>query len=427
MDVAGKWKKLKFGNKLAIGSIIITVFLFLVGVGLTLVIHHVQTEQSREAQLAMQNWFTEKYGIEAAKRAEELQEKYNVTLLALARAMDIMGESQRETKQDALLAALEAKAKEFGNLKQEIAQYKSDDAKVLKLRGAALAALDKGEFAQAEELFQQAQHTGEAALATREEDTRKLRIATAADAAASGRAARLQSSRRGYENSVRHFAKAAEIAQPADAAQALNYREEQASSLYLLGLEFGDNAALQECIVLRQAILKQIDRDTSPQDWTRIQNNLGNALLNMGKRESGTERLEQAVTAYQEALKEYTRERVPLGWAMTQNNLGNALQTLGKRESGTERLEQAVAAYQEALQERTRERVPLDWAATQNNLGNALETLGERESGTERLEQAVTAYQKALEMFSPEHSPAYHRIAQNNLARVERLIESRNQ
>ena len=37
----------------------------------------------------------------------------------------------------------------------------------------------------------------------------------------------------------------------------------------------------------------------------------GGALLNLGKRESGTERLEQAVAAFIEALKERTRERVP--------------------------------------------------------------------------------------------------------------------
>ena len=69
------------------------------------------------------------------------------------------------------------------------------------------------------------------------------------------------------------------------------------------------------------------------------------------------------MAAFTETLKEYTRERVPLDWAMTQNNLGNALAILGKRESGRERLEQAVTTYTEALKERTRERVPLDWAA----------------------------------------------------------------
>ena len=49
----------------------------------------------------------------------------------------------------------------------------------------------------------------------------------------------------------------------------------------------------------------------------------------------------------------------------TQNNLGNALVRLGERESGTARLEEAVAAYRAALEERTRERVPRYWAQTQ--------------------------------------------------------------
>ena len=87
---------------------------------------------------------------------------------------------------------------------------------------------------------------------------------------------------------------------------------------------------------------------------------------------------------------------MPLAWALTQNNLGNALRILGKRESGTARLEEAVAAYRAALEEWTRERAPLDWAGTQNNLGDALRALGERESGTTPLEEAVVAFDKYL-------------------------------
>ena len=37
----------------------------------------------------------------------------------------------------------------------------------------------------------------------------------------------------------------------------------------------------------------------------------------------------------------------------TQNNLGNALVALGERETGTARLEEAVAAYRAALEELT--------------------------------------------------------------------------
>ena len=41
---------------------------------------------------------------------------------------------------------------------------------------------------------------------------------------------------------------------------------------------------------------------------------------------------------------------MPLDWAMTQTNLGNALLMLGERESGTARLEEAVAVYNDALE-----------------------------------------------------------------------------
>jgi tetratricopeptide (TPR) repeat protein len=78
-------------------------------------------------------------------------------------------------------------------------------------------------------------------------------------------------------------------------------------------------------------------------------------------------------------LKEFTRERAPLQWAATRTNLGNALLALGGRESGTALLEEAVTAFREALQENTRERVPLEWASAQNGLGTALRVLGRRD------------------------------------------------
>jgi tetratricopeptide (TPR) repeat protein len=125
------------------------------------------------------------------------------------------------------------------------------------------------------------------------------------------------------------------------------------------------------------------------------------------------------------ALNEWTRERVPLDWATTQNNLGNALLKLGERESGTGRLEEAVAGYREALKERTRERVPPDWATTQNNLGNALLKLGERESGTGRLEEAVAAYREALKEWTKEAAPYWHNIAKQNFELANALLAQR--
>jgi tetratricopeptide (TPR) repeat protein len=184
-------------------------------------------------------------------------------------------------------------------------------------------------------------------------------------------------------------------------------------------LELGERESgtqrLEEAVAAFRAALQEYTRERVPLDWARTQMNLGNALAGLGEREIGTEKLEQAVEAYREAVKELTREQVPLDWAQTQDNLGNVLTILGERETGTEELEQAVQAYRAALEERTRERAPLDWAVTQNNLGTALGALGERESGTARIEEAVAAYGAALKERKRERVPLQWAETQNNL------------
>lgn len=414
----------------------------------------------------------ERFGPVVAQKAEEFIKKFDIPFLAMTSALERMDAQQKGMFEDAILIALEAKSKDLAELRQEVVKYQADVPTVQKLRIAAMASLDKGEFDQAEQIFLQAMHAGKAAILAQGYHTRKTYLATVSDAASSGRAARLQNSRKAYENSAKHFAEASELALPVDASLALKYREEQATSLYLLGQEFGNNEALQECIKQRTAILGLIDRKSSPQDWARLQTSLGTALRILGHRERDTERVkqalqafqealkeytrehapldwaltqlylgnslsilshlgndivhfEQAVQAYQEALKEYTRERMPLQWAKTQNNLGTALERLGELENDTNRIEQAIQAFQEALKERTRERVPLNWAITQHNLGNALMALGERESGTERLEQAVQAYLRASSVLL--HSPVHSGMAQRNLTRSVEALKRRAQ
>jgi tetratricopeptide (TPR) repeat protein len=199
----------------------------------------------------------------------------------------------------------------------------------------------------------------------------------------------------------------------------------KAGEFYERGRDKGINAALALAIATYGAALEERTRERVPLDWAATQMNLGNALVTLGERESGTTRLEEAVAGYRAALEELTRERVPLDWALTQMNLGNALATLGERESGTTRLEEAVAAYRAALEERTRERVPLDWAATQMNLGNALAMLGERESGTTRLEEAVAAYRAALATFVGAGADYYVGLCRENLHKAQAALAER--
>ena len=81
---------------------------------------------------------------------------------------------------------------------------------------------------------------------------------------------------------------------------------------------------------------------------------------------------------------------------MTQMNLGNALSELGERESGTARLEEAVAAYRAALDEQTRDRVPLDWAISTGNQGFVLMLLAERLGDATKARSAVQQIEAAF-------------------------------
>ena len=61
-----------------------------------------------------------------------------------------------------------------------------------------------------------------------------------------------------------------------------------------------------------------------PQDWARIQHNLGNAYRNRIRGERA-DNLESAIACYQEALKVYTFEAFPQDWARIQNDLETAI------------------------------------------------------------------------------------------------------
>ncbi|NVJ91825.1 MAG: tetratricopeptide repeat protein [Methylocystaceae bacterium] len=212
-----------------------------------------------------------------------------------------------------------------------------------------------------------------------------------------------------------HFEEAANIIGTSDTDQAYTYLYNAADALYDHGLYKGMNDALVQSINLWEKALTFTPRSTNPTNWAGTQNNLGNALLNLGKRESGTQHLEDAITAYRLSLKEYTQERTPLDWAMTQNNLGNALLALGRHESGTQHLEDAVTAYRLSLKEYTQERTPLQWAATQNNYGYALATLAERKQNVNLFKKALDAYDLSLKERTQSRVPLAWAQTQENM------------
>jgi tetratricopeptide (TPR) repeat protein len=127
----------------------------------------------------------------------------------------------------------------------------------------------------------------------------------------------------------------AEAIHGANTAMAARSLDSEAAALHEYGRDRGSNVHVVALITLRRKIL---DTASSDDDRGKAQNNLGNALVTLGERESGTGRLEEAVAAYRDALKERTRERVPLDWATTQNSLEIALRLLEERKGQKERI-----------------------------------------------------------------------------------------
>ena len=143
-------------------------------------------------------------------------------------------------------------------------------------------------------------------------------------------------------------------------------------------------------------------KETLPEYWAMVQNNLGNAYSERiwGDQEENQER---AIVAYEAALQIYTPETFPELWAMTQNNLGV---TYRERVRGNRaaNLERTIAAHEAALQIYIPETFPEEWAMTQNNLGNAYsEKTGE--DWEQYQEQAIKAYKAALQVYTFEVFP----------------------
>jgi tetratricopeptide (TPR) repeat protein len=198
-----------------------------------------------------------------------------------------------------------------------------------------------------------------------------------------------------------------------------------ADALDVYAQQSGSVADRRENITLRQALLKENPRLKLPQVWAAAENNLGNALSELGAQEADTKLLEQAVTAYHAAMEVWTPRDNPIDWATAENNLSDSLRLLGEQEHDSRRLEEAVTAARSALKAWTRERSPVDWAAAQNSLGNAMSSLAEQDLNIGNLEVAVAGYRAALEEWTREREPQDWAMAEYNLSDALRVLGER--
>ncbi len=181
--------------------------------------------------------------------------------------------------------------------------------------------------------------------------------------------------------------------------------------------------ALQALTHYHEALLF-FTKKSYPQNWARIQTNIGNVLTGIGARanlKTGEQFLNKANQAFRSALEVLTRKDYPDEWGGIQNNLGIVLNRQGMLVEGDQGrlfLVESISALELALAVRTHQKVPQDYAATKNNLGDALRDLGNLTIGKEGrplLRDALSAYRSALDVYTQGETPFQWALTLNNM------------
>ena len=149
-----------------------------------------------------------------------------------------------------------------------------------------------------------------------------------------------------------------------------------------------------------EVIATVFTRETSPERWAHLQNNLGVAYQER-IRGNRAKNLALALARYQYALNVLTREGFREQWAGIKINLGMAYLDrfrdayLNQMDGDmTENLKLAIAAFEDALSVFTHKEFPEEWAKVKTNLGNAY-LYGKQ------LSQAIACYRSALKVYQP--------------------------
>lgn len=145
--------------------------------------------------------------------------------------------------------------------------------------------------------------------------------------------------------------------------------------LVLQSLTAMGRARITDAIGAYQRALRTFTRDTYPQEYAVLHNNLAIAYLSMSiADEHGRMREALAVQSFEEVLKVINLIDHPSEYAMINNNLGNALQSVTSGHALDNDV-RALAAYDEALKVRNPRDTPLEYANTIANKANVLRHL----------------------------------------------------
>ena len=248
----------------------------------------------------------------------ERLDRYEINQQQMRTALVIIGEN--DIPPERMGAKFVEIAQQYNVLKASTGPPKDGEpAKVTALKADVQRAIEAGELAKADALLEEI--GGQLALRIHTADGVAVQVVSEAEIVVQRGEIALTQLR--YIEAVRFFGSAAGLIPSVSAYDEtrIEYLRKEAGALFKQGVEFGDNNALLTAIERYSLLVKMTSRDRAPQQWGTIQNDLGNALLRLGERESEPAKLAEAALAFREALKEQTRDRLAFDWARTQSNL----------------------------------------------------------------------------------------------------------
>jgi len=163
----------------------------------------------------------------------------------------------------------------------------------------------------------------------------------------------------------------------------------------------GDHARNVEIAIAACEVAARVfTRETWPEYWATVQNNLGSMHIQrvLGER---AENLSRAINCLKNALEVYTREAFPQKWTNLQINLGTAYRE-SIRGNKKENLNKAISCTSEALQVINREASPEAWIKGNANLGSAYNYLYRIDKERDNWEAAIHHLSAALEVCTPK-------------------------
>jgi tetratricopeptide (TPR) repeat protein len=290
-----------------------------------------------------------------------------------------------------------------------------NDTQISALLAEARLAISAGDLALGDAKLAEAAQSDLASIAEAEAQVATLRRRAAETIARRGDLAWLRSN---FAGAGELYEEAAETVSASDIPARWGFRLAQASALIERGDRLGDTGAANEAVrLLTDVVLPLAPIGERPGDWAATQNDLGAALLSLGKR-GNNNALEESIEAFELALTDQgLRERHPETWAQLCSNLGNAYRRLAFVEGQRQALLRSIALYRSALTVRSRERNPLGWAETNHNLGLALGMLA-RQSDNVDSSEAIQAQELALTVWTREGHPRLWAEAQRALGLI---------